>query len=895
MSSLHQAAGSSTKFPSNELDTNHVIKQHGSAAQTTPTKLYSPATLYKLPPSAKVLRAKSNNNHICAAHGRRRAASVGSSTPTIPLTAPTQSHKLPTLPGVVRATSIGSLGATRRYRSRRSARESLEEAFYDCQETSVGFLTPSLNQSHSDPSSRDDDDPTEDTIRFLCCYLPKIRLPQLQPIPCLGFSLAKGEPMMIGSSSPATRAELPPRAWRKKSASVANDEAMRYVGNTKPVPTTATSSMSVIRGSKFGSLSRSNSTIAVCRNALFSRGRRTGMVSEIAMKRNSQGNIRHQMELPTIVTLRRAIAVLNTLVQPRIHAFGADINNSAMLREYRRSIRSMASPAEYLITSEEIRSLKSQIRSRFIASTPKQTALVKKKRSLVGLGWKGRVKKSSSGSVVWFGAPHKNLLSRAAPSVSNIHTASGSILSRGQSRHFMSHVAQRTSVISMLMTGKSIHEMIWEDDGKPQNLFSSTWSLATSLAQGDLATWSRSSYRRDPKLVPIEDRASYGGGTAITGIKRTFKTVWEHPSEKASDTPYDINKSLSLSEVKIPSYVTQQFSICTPKPISDGVWLPPISTFEAPLIEIPAANLRPSVLDPGSSDSIWRDYRMALNTQPKHPLLGSPVMNALGEPALATPATISQPRPSLWGNSTHSLVRVPVGSRPKPSLWSSDVAASGQMTVARSGREPTAENTPRLWKRSSARRLRSALGMGSGESWRRVAGVENIKDAETMVQNADDRAPWGAETLDNVSIISEDVESDGSWKRDARSRRGKRRLLRRISQRAGRVRENLIAAREKKAMEAIEDRNYEGGAESDCPSEKAVNQRGTLVVKTKYDEMEEWVTGLGGPTPVLRPRSSRNYINLYGSSRATDRKVGDDRPLKLEGGSRRSVSITTIV
>ncbi|KFY94419.1 hypothetical protein V500_03267 [Pseudogymnoascus sp. VKM F-4518 (FW-2643)] len=858
MSSIHQASDSNTKFPSNKLDANQVIKQHGSAAQTTPTKQYSPATLYELPPSAKVLRAMSNHNHTCAAHGRRRAASVGSSTPTIPLTAPTQSRELPTIPGVVRATRIGSLGATRRYRSRQSARESLEEAFYDCQETSVGFLTPSLNQSHSDPSSRDDDDPTEDTIRFLCCYLPKIRLPQLQPIPCLGFSLAKGEPMVIGASSHATRAELPPRAWRKKSASVANYEAMRYVGNTKPVPTTARSSMSVIRGSKFGSLGRSDSTITVCRNTLFSRGRQTGTVSEIAMKRNSQGNIRHQIELPTIVTLRRAIAVLNTLAQPRIHAFSADMNNSAMLREYRRSIRSMASPAEYLITSEEIRCLKNQIRSRFIASTPKQTALVKKKRSSVGLGRKGRVTKSSSGSVVWFGASHKNLQSRAAPSVSNIHTASGSILSSGQSRHFMSHVAQRTSVISMLLTGNSIHEMIWEDDGKPQNVFSSTWSLATSLAQGDLATWSRSSYRRDPKLALIEDRASYGGGTSITGIKRTFKTVREHSSENASDTPYDINKSLSLSEVKIPSYLTQQFSICTPKPISDGVWLPPISIFESPLIEIPAANLRPSMLDSGSTDSIWRDYHVALNPQPKHPLLRSPVANASRNQALEAPATISQPKPSLWGNSTHSLVRVPVGSRPKPSLWSSDVAASGQITVTGPGRESMAENTPRLWKRTSARRLRSALGMGSGESWRRVAGVENIKDAETMMGNADDRAPWGAETLDDVSIISEDVESDGSWKRDARSQRRKKRLLRRISQRAGRAREKLIAAREKKAREGPEDRNYEGGLESDRPFEKAVNQRGTPVVKTKYDEMEEWVTGLGEPTPVLGPRSSRN-------------------------------------
>ncbi|KFY11775.1 hypothetical protein V492_04270 [Pseudogymnoascus sp. VKM F-4246] len=895
MSSLLLGPVTNTKSPSRELDTNHVPKQHGIPPHITPKKQYSPSTLYELPPSANVLRAMGNHNHKCAVHGRRRAATSGPSPPTMPLVAPAQFREPPIPPGVVRATSIGSSGATRQYRSRRSAIESLEETFYDCQETSVGFLTPSLNQSHSDPPIRDDDDPTEDRVRVLCCYLPKIHLPRLKPIPCLGFSLVKSEPMIVNSSSHAARAELPTRAWRRKSASVATDEAMRFVESTEAAPITAPGSMSVIPANKLEPLVRSNSTITVCRNALFSRGRRTGTVSETFIKRNSQGTMQHQMEVPTIVTLRRAIAVLNILIQPGINAFSADMNNSAILREYRRSIRSMALPSEYLITSEEIKSLTTQIGRRFIAPTPRQTALVRN-RSLIGPGWKGNVKKSSSGSVAWFGAPRKTLQSRAALSVSNIHTASKSILSHERRSHFVSHVAQRTSIISMLMTGKSLHELAWEDDGKSQNLFSSTWTLATNLAQGDLAAWSRNSYRTDPNPASIEDKtSSYGGGTAITGIKRTFKTAWEHQSKKASDTLYDINKSLTLSEVKIPSYVTQQFSICIPKPISDGVWLPPISTFKAPLVEIPAANLRPSVLDPSPTDRIWKDYHVALNTQPKHPLLGSPVGNDPGKPELAAPATILKPKPSLWGLSTRSLVRVPVGSRTTPSLWSSDVAASGQMTVTGRNRDPTAESTPKLWKRASARRLRSALGMGSGESWRRVAGVENMKDAEVMTKGADDRIPWGAETLDDVSIISEDLESDGSWKRDARSRKGKK-LFRRISQKAGRTRDKLIAAREQWAREEIEDKNRkEDGAESDCPSDKTVVQRGTLPEKSKYDELEELVTSLRVATPVLRPRDSRNYMNLCGTSRVIDQKVGDDRPLKPEGGSRRSVSVTTIV
>ncbi|OBT52012.1 hypothetical protein VE04_08229 [Pseudogymnoascus sp. 24MN13] len=887
MSPLHLASSSNTRSAFNGLDANNATKQHGIATQRTRTKQYRPSTLHDLPLSANVLRATGNHNHTCAIHGRRRDAVSDPPAPTTRLTASARSRRLPAPPGVVGATSIGAAEATRRYNSRRSPRESLEEAFYDCQETSVGFLTPSLNQSHSDPPSRDDDDRTGDTVRILCCYLPKIHLPQLLHISCLGFSIAKGEPMIVNANSHATRANLPARAWHKKPASVSNDETMPSAGNTNTVTTLVKKSMDLIRGTKIGSLGRSDSTITVRRSALFSHGRRTDTVSEMAIKQNIQGNIPHQMELPTIVTLQRAIAVLNTLAQPPTHNVSADMNDTAMLREYRRSIRSMALPAEYLITSEEIRGLKSQMKSRFIGPDPKETALVKEKRSLVGLGWKGRAKKSSSGSMVWFGAPRKDLESRVALSVSNIHTASVSVLNRGRKGYFIS---QQTSIIPILMTGKSIHEIVLEDDGKPHNLFSSTWSVATSLAQVDLETLSPNSYRREPGPAPIEDIESYGGGTAITGINRTFKTVWEHPSEEVSDTPYDIDKSLSLSEVMIPSYVTQQFSICTPKPISDGICLPPISTFNVPLIEIPAANLRTSALDLGPTDDVWRDCHVSLNTQSKHPLFG--------KQGLAAPVTTSQPKPSLCGNSTQSLVRVPVGSRPKPSLWSSDVAASGQITATRDGRESTADNTPRLWKRAPARRLRDALGMGSGESWRRVMGVENIKDAEidgALSSAVDDMEPWGAETLDDVSITSEDGESDGSWKRDAISRKGKRRLLRRISQRAARARQKLMAACEDKARQGTENGKGEEGVDGGgYPSERTLDHRGMLEEKSKQEELEEWMRSLEA-TPVLRPRSGRNYMNLYGSSRATDRKTGDHRPFKLKGESRRSVSITTIV
>lgn len=159
-----------------------------------------------------------------------------------------------------------------------------------------------------------------------------------------------------------------------------------------------------------------------------------------------------------------------------------------------------------------------------------------------------------------------------------------------------------------------------------------------------------------------------------------------------------------------------------------------------------------------------------------------------------------------------------------------------------------------------------------------MAGVENIKDAETVVENVDSRSPWRAETLDDVSIISDDVESDGSW-RDARPRKGTKRLLRRISQKAGHARHRLIAVRQRKAMKMSESKkSKEGECQTDCTLEKLVDQRRTLGEKSKYDELEAWVAGLGAPTPILQPRPSRNFMSAYGSSRVIDLKVGNADP-----------------
>jgi hypothetical protein len=372
MSSVHRAPNSNTSTSVNRLgaNANHVGRRAAASSRTVPTREHTPAKLFReLSPSERAARV--TNNRPCATHGGKRTEIAGPPAPTKVSTRARPPREVLPPVEVVRHPSIGSAGATRR-RTRRSARESLEEAFYECQENSVGFLTPSLNQSHSDPSCWDDDDPSDKRIRFFCCHLPRIHLPQHRPSPCLWHPVAKDEPRMVDARIPTTHKNVPTGVGSRKSFAMSSDEVKRSLGRMRSVPTAP-----VGQGRKVESMGRNDSISTVRHSKLSGCGRGNGALSSITTKRNHQGNIKYQVELPTIVTLRRAIAVLNTLAQPQIHDFGADMNNSAMLREYRRSIRSMASPAEYLITSEEIRGLTNLLQRRFIEPSPNRSAVVK--------------------------------------------------------------------------------------------------------------------------------------------------------------------------------------------------------------------------------------------------------------------------------------------------------------------------------------------------------------------------------------------------------------------------------------------------------------------------------------------------------------------------------------
>lgn len=232
------------------------------------------------------------------------------------------------------------------------------------------------------------------------------------------------------------------------------------------------------------------------------------------------------------------------------------------------------------------------------------------------------------------------------------------------------------------------------------------------------------------------------------------------------------------------------------------------------------------------------------------------------------PATISQSKLSLWGDSTYGSARVPVTSEPK---------ASHQTAL-------------------------SIVSIGSGEIWRRATRVENIRSVEKTMEKAQGRPPWEVGALDAVSISAEDMGSDGSSTIDEGSLREKRGLLKRIGKRAGQGLEKLIVPREEKTREdekvekrETQNRKCKGrGTERDCATKTAVDECGILEEKSKYDKMEKWLRGITEATPTLKSRSNRNYKSLYGSNPANDRNIGDERRLKLGSGARRSISITTI-
>jgi hypothetical protein len=213
-------------------------------------------------------------------------------------------------------------------------------------------------------------------------------------------------------------------------------------------------------------------------------------LSAVRAKLTRQGS---QRGTPTIVTLRRASAVLDTIAQRQVFATD-DLTTALALHTNRGGMQDKV-PMAYVVMREEIKVLQS----------PKQ------KKAAHGLPTGGKTAKAINGARL---APRPRLAADVALTVADVHAHVRFSRSRPRRWRVTSH---RSCVIT---TGRkrSVHEIVWEKDGRPQEVRSRSeaWSLSPRPDQPGRSMrrmmWPKSVSRSEPNRWEGRTRDSGGGG-----------------------------------------------------------------------------------------------------------------------------------------------------------------------------------------------------------------------------------------------------------------------------------------------------------------------------------------------------------------------------------------------
>jgi len=177
-------------------------------------------------------------------------------------------------------------------------------------------------------------------------------------------------------------------------------------------------------------------------------------LSAIRAKLTRQGS---QRGTPTIVTLRRASAVLDTIAQRQL-CVADDFTTALPLHTSRGKIQDKV-PVAYLVMREEIKLLQS----------PRQ------KTAADGLPSGGKTAKTVNGASL---VPRPRLAADVALTVADVHAHAR--FSRSRSRRRRSRVTSHRSCVITTGERRSVHDIVWEKDGRPQEVRSRSeaWSLS---------------------------------------------------------------------------------------------------------------------------------------------------------------------------------------------------------------------------------------------------------------------------------------------------------------------------------------------------------------------------------------------------------------------------------
>ncbi len=630
--------------------------------------------------------------------------------------------------------------------------------------SSTGFLTPPSAQSspgHSEfvaararlPPPKDNLEPVKKVVEaqptthsWHWLKYPKLRLTDYQLKSYLWLSVNHEEPKIIPVNRPLSRVTTGDKTPGRKSVSFIFDDLKQSIDRMKTQPVTPAISrrwsstgvdQSFIIGMDHGNVMQQER-----RKTVPFTDKGAEALTAIKAKLTRRNISAHQMDTPTIITLRRASAVLGTVAQ-RQNYMPSDHNYSPTLPDKWEHASPEVRLAAYLITAEEIHTLAALIRRTFADGTPKGST---RKLDVVNeQPAKPRKNKSRSGSIVSHDHcfPEKMCPADVAITVADVHAVQRAKHDHVPRRNsFQSELSRKTSIVSTVLARKSVHEILWEDDGTPQAFRSSTWNLTHDPEKINLASWTSNSFRRESgeKGVVIQESTTVqpipaGDATKTPPSAKppTFRPVWDSGNRKAGTSfvcksgssarrkkdPNFPGKLLQASEKASPAFM--------PIPIDAVVSFPPLpqrsstSEWNVPLPDLCTPFITPST---------------------EIPTINFPV-NSYSDPASRNSSDTDNDERNLYKYGIDASFGVsataPTTPLIKTTLWGSEESATPPQQRRRSSAIPVGNI---LRKKVSSQKLGSALGASSGARRKSSPRIDHIRIASPGIGKEEGRAPW---------------------------------------------------------------------------------------------------------------------------------------------------------
>lgn len=426
-----------------------------------------------------------------------------------------------------------------------------------------------------------------------------------------------------------------------------------------------------------------------------------------------------QMDTPSVITLRRASAVLGTYKRSAV----TSIPENQVPRAGKKSSKPKMKTGgtAYMIHESEVDNLANLIQRTFSltrqrhekrssdSEVPCDDFCTSRQPHKKAVGKRYRALSFDHGKL----EPRLTAPANTAYTITEVHVRSlsptppgtNSTASRlsppdwSRRESVLSHISgsRRSSIVSSMQSKQSVHEIIWEEDGRPQHLRSSTWKCGGPgkiPEQRSVATWSNSVPRVD-ELIPFDPSAelsSYNSGTSTPKPlqqRPTFRSVWSERSGNSNNQSRRISGTwpgaLSLAD-RQETPIDDVISFPPlPKRNSTSDWQVPLpddsltTSGESSTVKIPVISLhKPSTEEGDNSDDDEGEredeqeqrrnlYKLGIDASFGSISAPSPSVKRIAHTAPTTPA--AGLRHTFWGGGDASPSRSPReggGGSPNP-------------------------------------------------------------------------------------------------------------------------------------------------------------------------------------------------------------------------------------